>query len=132
MNVIDTKKRIRDVFERLAETGIDINEAVYEHFLSRSTVAAEHMASVDERMRGRMLEQVMLLLMGDTEQQYLEFETRMHRSYGAEPGLYLKLFTAVKSAVKGALADDWGEADEVAFYETIQRLMCNIRVLENG
>jgi len=132
MNVIDTKKRVRDVFERLAETGADINNTVYDHFLSQSPVAAEHMASVDERMRGRMLEQVILLLMGDTEKQYLEFETRMHRSYGAEPELYLKLFSAVKNAVKAALVDDWCKEDEVAFNETIQRLMCNIRVLENG
>lgn len=130
MDIIESKARMRRMFERLAEREVDITESVYRIFLARVDEAREPMETVDQRMRGRMLEQVMMLLMGDTEADYLGFETRMHRSYGANLELYFGLFAAIKDVVKDVFQDDWSIEDEIAFNETVQRLMRDIRVLE--
>ena len=62
----------------------------------------------------------------DDERSYLEFETRMHASYGVLPHMYNNLLLGVRDAVRGALADDWNAAHEAAWTSRLALLTAEI------
>ena len=72
------------------------------------------------------------MLLGETDDNYLAFETHMHRGYGATPQLYRSLLTAVKDAARDSLSGDWSAADESAWNRSIAQLTGEIETLENN
>lgn len=112
--------------ECMASVEIDITPDVYTTFFATAPEAREHMGIVDERMRGRMLDQVYQLLLGETDGEYLAFETRTHRSYGANPDMYRALFGAVRDTVKDALGDNWTTREQDAWNRSIDRIVDEI------
>jgi hypothetical protein len=91
--------------------------------------ANQHLDYLDVRMKGRMLDQVYQLLLDEVDDNYLQFETHMHQGYGANTALYRGLLTAVKDAVKIALADSWSAAEDTAWDATIDRIVSDIERL---
>ena len=120
---------VLETFQRAGERAGDITTSVYEHYFTRCPESRQLMVLVDQYMRGRMLERVLELLMAeayDDERSYLEFETRMHASYGVLPHMYNNLLLGVRDAVRGALADDWNTAHEAAWTSRLALLTAEI------
>ena len=119
-------------FEQLAESDTDIAEAVYKHFTSSMPDANQHIDYLDSRMKGRMLDQIYQLLLDEVDDNYLEFETHMHRGYGANTTLYQGLLTAVKDAVKDVLGATWTAKEEAAWDASIERIVGDIDQLNSS
>lgn len=118
-------------FEDVAQSGIDIAPMVYQTFLEAMPEADQHIGYMDERMRGRMLDQIFNLLLDDIDTSYLEFETRTHRGYGANSRFYRGMLEAVRDAVKRALKDGWSTQYESAFTRSIDQIVEEIERLES-
>jgi hemoglobin-like flavoprotein len=118
-------------FELASERAGDITVQVYEAYFERCPESRELMKLVDQHMRGRMLESVLLLLMGDTdgERDYIRFETTSHRSYGVLPHMYENLLAAVHETVRRALGADWTSAMEAAWSARIDGILGEIRAV---
>ncbi len=117
---------LNQCFEQLANTNIDITKAVYENYISRMPEVAEHIAGLDERMMGRMLDQIYRLLLDGVDDDYLTFEVSTHQSYGATPERYTGLLIAVKDSVKEVLSDRWTSAEESAWDQSIKKIVSEI------
>ncbi len=123
---------IIETFEVAAERAGDITEAVYHRYYARSPEAEGLMRHVDEHMQGRMMNEVLSLLMTPAEalpEHYLEFETRNHAAYGVDPGLYRPLFEAVRDEVCAALGADWNPDLEAAWAARIDALETRLRAV---
>lgn len=122
---------LRQCFEELAEKDIDIAPAVYAHFLADMPHVEQHIAYLDERMRGRMLDQIYNLLLGDVEEDYLSFEAKMHEGYGATPAMYRGVLDAVKQAVGAALGAEWSVTREAAWVRSIDSIVARIQNMQS-
>ena len=116
-------------FEELAKIDRDIAAEVYRKFTAAMPEAHQHIGYTDTRMRGRMLDQIYRLLLDDVDEDYLKFETNMHKGYGADTGLYRGLLTAVKDSVSEALEERWTTAHSAAWDRTIERIVGDIAQL---
>lgn len=119
-------------FEKLAESDTDVAPLVYRRFTLNMPTANQHIDYMDSRMRGRMLDQVYRLLLDDVDEDYLRFETDMHKGYGADQVLYRGLLTAVKDSVSEVLQDSWTSVEDAAWDRTIENIVSNIARLEAG
>ena len=109
---------IEQTFERVAERAGDITGRVFDRYFERSAASRALMDHMDEHMLGRMMEQVLLLLMerGDSELDgYLAFETQAHTSYGVDQTMYAELMGAVTDVIASALGDDFQAEERAAF-----------------
>ena len=116
-------------FEIAAERAGDILPSVYEAYFARCPESRELMRLVDVHMRGRMMDSVLLLLMGeaaDEQRSYLRFETTNHVSYGVLPHMYENLLYAVHDTVRDAVGADWTPAMQQAWSERLQALLVEI------
>ena len=121
---------VLESFELAGERVGDITAATYEHYFARCPESRQLMVLVDKYMRGRMLERVLQLLMSDAlndERSYLEFETRMHASYGVEPHMYNNLLLGVCDTVRAVMGDAWTTAHEAAWKARLAELNGEIR-----
>jgi hypothetical protein len=116
-------------FEELAKYDRDITAEVYRKFTAGAPGANQHIDYMDARMRGRMLDQVYRVLLDDVDEDYLKFETTMHKGYGADTELYFALLTAVKDSVSEALQENWTDARDAAWNRTIERIGSKIAEL---
>ena len=106
-----------------------ISQEVYERFskeMPESNARIEHM---DNNMKGRMLEQIFKLLLDETEEGYLDFETQMHKSYGANVALYSALLLAIKETVRDVTGKSWSEEKEMAWNGVIEKIVNDIERL---
>ncbi len=98
--------------EITAERAGDITQTVCERFFSKCPDSRELMAHIDLGVQGRMIEEVMRLLMvpdSHTQSGYLEFEIKTHRAYGVRMEMYANLLSAVEETVETALGELWNE-----------------------
>lgn len=117
-------------FERTAEVAGDITAAVYRRFYARAPEAERLMQHVDPHMQGRMLEELLDLLMTppeDLSADYLRFETGNHRGYGVTADQYRPLLEAVRDTVREALGDGWDERCAEAWQRRIDCLDAELR-----
>ena len=101
---------ILTAMERLAEKAGDVTPAIFSRYFERCGESKALMDHMDEHMLGRMMEQVLLLIMEPGEDEltsYIEFETASHRSYGVEPHMYESLMRSVQDVFASELADDF-------------------------
>ncbi len=111
--------------ELVAERAGDVTPAIIETYHTRCPEAVSLMDHMDRHMLGRMVDQVLLLLMEDGDAEldaYLEFETANHTAYGVEPDMYAPLFEAVLETVRTAAGSDWTEELEQAWRARITHL----------
>lgn len=116
-------------FEIADERAGDILPSVYEAYFARCPESRELMRLVDVHMRGRMMDSVLLLLMGeaaDEQRSYLRFETANHVNYGVLPYMYENLLYAVRDTVRDAVGADWAPAMQQAWSDRLQLLLTDI------
>ncbi len=80
--------------------------------------SAELMLHTDELMRGRMMEQVVSLLMdadAGSLEVYFKFEVANHEAYGAKPQMYAHLFQACEDVTRVHCTLPWGSDEDVAW-----------------
>lgn len=121
--------RVVESFERAAEVAGDITPAVYEHFYLRCPAAREVTAHLDPHMKGRMLEEVIELLLQPPDaidDAQLAFETSNHRSYGTDPSHYRPLLEAVRDSLREALGAEWSSEVDAAWTHRIEALTARI------
>ena len=90
----------------------------------------EHM---DEHMLGRMMDQVLLLIMEPGEDElasYIQFETASHRSYGVQPHMYESLMRSVQDVIASELGNSFSPEMATAFQARIDYLLGEISAAE--
>jgi hypothetical protein len=128
---ISSSDQIVAALEQVAESLGDITDQVFEHYFSESSTSHALMDHMDQHMLGRMLDQVLLLLMepGEVELEgYLRFETRAHAAYGVELPMYEALMNSVRSVIREGLGDGYDSDIAAAFDGRIQFLLNRIAV----
>jgi hemoglobin-like flavoprotein len=123
---------ILDSFERAADSAADITMAVYERYFARCPESRALMRHVDRHMQGRMMTEVLeLLMMEDPHavRDYLAFETRSHASYGVERYMYANLLQSVRDAVQAALGAQWNVAYASAWSDRLSKLLAEIEAV---
>jgi hypothetical protein len=117
-------------FEVAAERIGDLVDPVYERYFARDPEAAALMEHMDQLTRGRMLTEVVRLLMswsGETDGPYLDFEVRNHQqAYRVHERMYGELLTAVREVVAEALDSDWDADCAAAWNERVGQLVDEI------
>ena len=123
---MSTQDSIMASLEIVAEKCGDINPAVYERYFQKSPGSEELMSHIDHLVRGKMMEEVMrLLMLEDTvaEDEYLSFEMKTHeQAYSVVQSMYASLLTSVWEIIREGVADDWTEEFENAWQERIASL----------
>jgi len=126
---------ILTAFELAAERAGDISAEVYRRYYARCPAAASLMAHVDRYMQGRMMDEVLTLLMTDPAElpdDYLVFETANHASYGVALAMYPDLLASVRDAVQAAVGDAWSDAWTDAWEQRTAALVDRIRTTAPG
>lgn len=115
--------------EIAAEQIGDITVPVYQRYYRDCPDAHEVMAHVDQHMQGRMLDELLRLLMVrdfSQERGYLDFEVENHRAYNVGPEMYPDLCRAVRMVVRDGLGDRWTAAFEDAWADRVSALLAEI------
>jgi hypothetical protein len=122
-------------FEQAAERAGDITTDIYERYYARCPEARAIMQHVDPYMQGRMMNEVLTLVMtepAELPEGYLVFETANHASYGVVLDMYPDLLKAVRDAVRAAVADGWSEACETAWNGRMDALIARLNAAAPG
>jgi len=111
--------------EIAAEKNIDITEPAYKYYFEASPESREMMSHMDHLMRGRMLSEVInLMMMSDDSDKHevVRFEVQTHKANGVDPQMYDKIFNAVYLAMRDSLNGEWTPEFETAWKSQIARL----------
>lgn len=112
--------------EICAELDQDINAAVYSAFFNACPEAIPLMGHSDEHMRGRMMAQVLELLMENVDYQsgdYLDWEVENHvTAYAVEAQMYSAFLPAVKTTVQQVLGPRWQAEHENSWNERLDKM----------
>lgn len=120
---------ILTAMERVAEKAGDISPAIFARYFERCGESKALMDHMDEHMLGRMMDQVLLLIMEPGEDEltsYIEFETASHRSYGVQPHMYESLMKSVQDVFARELADEFTQEMNDALQGRIDYLLKEI------
>ena len=108
MTTEEQSAEILSAMELLAEKAGDVAPAIFQRYFERCQESRALMDHMDEHMLGRMMDQVLLLIMESGEEElasYLTFETANHRSYGVEAHMYGSLLHSVQDVIAETLGD---------------------------
>jgi hemoglobin-like flavoprotein len=104
---LSTQDLIISSLETVAENLGDITPRVYQKYFTAEPEAEELMSHLDPLSKGKMMEEVMRLLMVEDfsgEDQYLKFEMNTHAgAYSVRAQMYRNLLTAVFETVEEGL-----------------------------
>lgn len=120
---------IVESLELIAERAGDINPQILAAYFASCPASAALMEHMDNYMLGRMLDQVLLLIMesDDAElENYLRFETASHNSYGVESYMYEKLFAAVLQVARSSCGEQWNDRYQQAWQQRLATLLSRI------
>ena len=119
---------ISDSLEACAEQDLDISDGVYQRFFAADKAAAELMDHSDQQMRGRMLQEVLQMLLSEDDTDYLTWEVSNHLlSYNVTLGMYATFFEALQSSVASELGDQWTPAYAQAWQAKTVSLLAQIK-----
>jgi hemoglobin-like flavoprotein len=116
-------------FELAAESGEDITERVHTNFVAANPPSGELMDHMDEHMLGRMMEEVLTVLLApesDSQRGYLHFEVDSHKAYGVEKSMYPNFLVAVRDAIRTLLGARWNQNFEAAWDERMASVLKEI------
>ncbi|MBX3705537.1 MAG: globin [Pseudomonadales bacterium] len=123
-------------FELAAERVGDLVEPVYARYFARDPEAAALMSHMDPLTRGRMLEEVVRLLMtGDytAEKGYLDFEVKNHAgAYHVLAHMYGELLESVRDTVRDGIGADWDVGCAAAWDARLKSLLAEIANRSGG
>ena len=91
----------------LAASQDDVTPLLYERFVRRLPEAGAMMRHMDEHMLGRMMGDLLVLVMtppDEIEPDYLAFEVSSHDAYGVRPEMFAPLLAVVRDA--GSCSDE--------------------------
>ena len=111
--------------ELVAERNIDITGPAYEYYFEASPKSRELMSHMDQLMCGRMLSEVInLMMMPDDSDRHdvVRFEVQTHAANGVDNQMYEKMFNAIHLTVRDSLNGEWTPAFEAAWKNQITRL----------
>ena len=117
---------ILESLELVAEVAGDITGPVYERYYAACPAAGELMSHVDQHMQGRMMDELLRLLMTDDldgEQGCLDFEVNNHTGYRVALNMYPVLLAAIHGVVRDAVGERWSDAFEQAWAERVGSLL---------
>lgn len=121
---------VMESLELAADAAGDITGNVYDKYFSRCAGSAALMSHIDDIVRGRMLEEVVRLIMQadySDEQQYLDFEVNNHKfAYSVEPHMYGNLLSALRDTVRESLGPSWNDRFEAAWSARTDALLKEI------
>lgn len=120
---------ILESLERAGERCDDLAPLVYRHHGKASPEDAALMSHMDDYMRGRMLTDMLTLIMtppADIDDGYLTFEVDSHRAYGVHPQMFRPMLEALREAVSDVLAADWNDAMARAWDSRIDAVLAEI------
>ena len=115
-----------ETLESAAEAAPDIYELAFNRYFELCPESKELLQHSDELMRGRMMEQVMGLLMDDNAVEldiYFKFEISNHEGYGAAPHMYQHLFAACKEVTQTHSGDVWNASANESWDQQISVLL---------
>ena len=113
--------------ETCADQGVDITDDVYARFFVADSPARALMDHSDQYMRGRMLQEVIDLLLSEDDESWLNWEVGNHlKSYNVDVSMYATFFEAVKTAVASQLGEQWSPAYAQAWSDRISSLLKQI------
>jgi hemoglobin-like flavoprotein len=115
--------------ERAAEKAGDIAPDVYRRWYAHCPASRAVMSHVDEYMQGRMMAEVLRLVLTpalDAERSYLKFETQSHAAYGVRPEMYGPLLEALRDTVREVLASEWTADVDRAWRTRLDSLLAEI------
>lgn len=124
---------ILTVMELVAEKAGDISPAIFTRYFERCGDSKALMEHMDEHMLGRMMDQVLLLIMESGEEElssYIEFETASHKSYGVRSHMYESLMRSVQDVIGSELADSYTQDMREALQGRIEYLLGEIASAE--
>lgn len=128
---MSTQDLIISSLEMVAERSGDINPMIYGLYFQNSPGSEELMAHIDHLVQGKMMEEVMRLLMVEDislEDQYLTFEMKTHEeAYNVIESMYDGLLSAVWQIVREGVGEDWNEHYENAWKERVASLLDEIK-----
>ncbi len=123
-------EQVIDSLQRCADANLDVTDAVYERFFARNPSAQGLMDNSDQYMRGRMLDQVLVMIMSEPSEEdagYLRWELENHLlAYGVKLDMYADFMWALKDSVEAALGSDWQAADAAAWSNRISEFLSEI------
>ena len=118
---------VTESLECLSDTSIDINGAIFEKFYHSSPDSEQLMSHMDELTKGKMLEEVVRLLLAEdlgSEGEYLDFELKTHKwAYSVVHDTYRILFDAFLDAVREAAGGAWRSEYDSAWQSRIDELI---------
>ncbi|MEX2489891.1 MAG: globin [Pseudomonadales bacterium] len=115
--------------EMTAEKTGDITPMVYENYFNACNGSRDLMEHVDPMAKGKMLEEVLVLLTGTdpaADEHYIKFEVTTHKGYGVVPHMYRNLFEAVRQTVRHSLGAQWNSDFASAWDHRIEYLLSEI------
>lgn len=122
--------QVIDSLQRCADANLDVTDAVYEGFFARNPNAQVLMDNSDQYMRGRMLDQVLIMIMSEPSEEdagYLRWELENHLlAYGVTLDMYADFMWALKDSVAAALGSAWDAADAAAWSTRINEFLSEI------
>lgn len=116
--------------EIVAERQGDVTRPIIACYHADCPASAVLMDHMDEHMLGRMVDQVLLLLMPDGDDEldnYIAFETGNHDGYGVQPEMYDNLFNAVLKTIRDIVGDQWTSEIDAAWRARIEHLGAKIK-----
>lgn len=123
---------VADTLDTVADRDIDLTGPVLVHYAARRPESAALMAHMDEYMKGRMMADVLVLLLtppAEVDHNYLSFEVHSHRAYGVTVEQFPDLLASVRDSVREIVGDAWTEATERAWTARIDEHMDAIRAV---
>ncbi len=103
----------------------DLTGPVYARHARAAPDTHDLMSHMDAYMRGRMLNDLLALLMTEPEEVdpgYLAFEVQSHRAYGVTPAMFRPLLECVRDTVAGLLGERWTPCMDAAWGSRISAL----------
>ncbi len=117
---------VEQSFELAAERSGDITDAVYEAYFAACPAAGELLGHADAHMRGRMLEDVLGLVMTPSNQidpSYVAWEVENHvAGYSVHAEMYQPLFSALRDVIRESLGSDFDTATAQQWQDRISGL----------
>lgn len=116
--------RITVALEQLAESG-DVTRLLYQRFAAGHPQQAALMSHMDDYMLGRMMGDVLTLVMtdpADIDSNYLNFEVSSHRAYGVTADMFPPLLAVVRDVARERLGGRWDGATDAAWTERLDGL----------
>ncbi|HEX7036476.1 MAG TPA: globin [Pseudomonadales bacterium] len=111
--------------EYVAERAGDVTQELYRRFAERYPEFAALMSHMDEYMLGRMMQDVLQLVMSRPEEiddHYLSFEVESHRAYGVTPDMFPPLLRVVHDTAKDHLGEHWTRQMDDAWRQRLEQL----------